>query len=262
MASRGNRGILSVVVAGLLLAGCSGGSGKAAPATSPTTTTAPVALNTAAQRASDKARAGQAALKLTDFPLGWTATPHSDAGDSSDTPAERVAEKNVETCSHLPKRFFDNKSDDQPSVDSPDFSKGQVGAGAAAQIQSSVELDRSAKAISEPLSYLALPRTAQCFGPFFKVVFQESVAKTPGVSLTGFSFAALSVGSLGDQSAGYQGRVTITGPKASIPLEFDLYFVRVNRAIIEMTATAFSIPFDQTFAQALLEKMVGRLKAV
>jgi hypothetical protein len=263
MARPVNRGILPIVaVAGLILAGCGGGSAQVAAAPPATTTRPAVAPNTPAQRAADKAHARRAVLKLTDFPLGWTSSPHDNSGNDSDTPAERAAEKNVESCSHLPKRFFDDTSDNQPAVDSPDFSKGQVGAGPAAEIQSNVEIDRSVSAISEPLSYLARPRTAQCFGPFFKAVFRQSVGKTPGVTLTDFKFGALSVGSLGDQSAGYQGRVTIAGPRASIPVEFDLYFVRVGRGIATLTATAFSIPFDQAFAQDLLQKMVSRLNPV
>ena len=135
-----NRGILPILaVAGLILTGCGGGSAKvAAPA--PTTTQPGVAPNTPAQRAADKAVAGRAVLKLSDFPLGWTSAPHDKSGSSGPPPA---IERRLVACSHLPKRFFDDQADQQPNVDSPDFSKGVVGAGPAARIESSVELDRT-----------------------------------------------------------------------------------------------------------------------
>ncbi len=253
-----NRGILPILaVAGMILTGCGGGSAKvAAPA--PTTTQPGVAPDTPAQRAADKVVAGRAVLKLSDFPLGWTSAPHDKSGSSGPPPA---IERKLVACSHLPKRFFDDQADQQPNVDSPDFSKGVVGAGPAARIESSVELDRTVRAISAPLSLIASPTAAKCFGPLFRAEFAEGVRTDPGVSLTGFSFHPLSAGSIGDQSAGFQSRVTIVGARVSIAVELDMYFVRVKRAIVVLTATTFSIPFDQAFAQDLLQKMVARLSA-
>ena len=251
-----------MVVAGVLLAGCGGGSAKvtAQPSTTtgPTTTTKPPAApNTPKQRAADTATAKRAVLKLSDLPFGWAANPHNSSGP--DLP------KSVETkflaCAHLPKRFVDNTNDNQPNADSPDFTKGTIGAGPAAEVDSSVELDRTVADISEPLSYFADPSTTKCFDPLFRAEFALALRGDKGVSLQDFAFRALSVASVGDQAAGFQGRVTITGPKASIPIEFDLYFVRKGRAIAMLTTVAFSVPFDQAFAQSLLEKMVGRLSA-
>ena len=219
--------------------------------------TSPAAApDTPAQRAADTALAKQAVLSLHDFPLGWTSSPHDNSG--SDVPAP--VEKQFEACTHIPKRFLDDKNDAQPSVDSPDFAKGTVGAGPAAMIQSSVEIDRAPADISAPLSYLSAPRTVACFGPFFRASFQQALKSEPGVAFTNFGIRALSVGSIGDQSAGFQGRVTLTGAHASIFVEFNLYFVRTGRAIVMLSAVTFSVPFDQSFAQTLLDKMVCRLK--
>jgi hypothetical protein len=247
----------------MLLASCGGGSAKvtAQPprATKTTTTTMPPAApNTPKQRVADTAVAKQAVLELSDLPFGWAANPHNNSGP--DLP------KSVETkflaCAHLPKRFIDNANDNQPNADSPDFTKGTVGAGPAAEVDSSVEVDRAVSDVSEPLSHFADPGTAKCFDPLFRAEFALALRGDTGVSLHGFALRALSVGTVGDQAAGFQGRVTITGPKASIPIEFDLYFVRKGRGIAMLTAVAFSVPFDQAFAQSLLQKMVGRLSAV
>jgi hypothetical protein len=258
----------ALIVASVLVAGCGGGSGKGAanppvtskPATNnATTTTKPSTVaETPQQRAADTALAKRAVLSLTDFPLGWTAGPHDNSGSAS-KPAE---ERKFLACTHIPKRFLDDNGNKQPNANSPDFSKGRIGAGPAAQISSSVEIDRSANDVSQPLSYLAAPRTVSCFDPFFRSVFNQSLRSKPGVSLRDFSFRALSVGSVGDQSAGFQGRVTVYGSRASIFVEFNLYFVRTGRAIVMLSAFTFSVAFDQSFGQALLEKMVGRLQTV
>jgi len=242
----------------MVFTACGSGSGHIA-ATSSSTTTASTTANTPAQVAADRTVAAGAVLKLADFPLGWTSSPHN-TSNSSGPPA--AVERAVVTCAHLPTRFLDNRADNQPHVDSADFTKGVVGAGPAAEIQSSVELDRSVNDISQPLTQLASPDATKCFAPLFRAEFADGVSKDPGVSLIDFSLNALSVGSIGDQSAGFQSRVTIVGARASIGIEVDLYFVRVKRAIAELTATAFSVPFDQGFAQTLLEKMVGRLTTV
>jgi hypothetical protein len=245
-----------LLAAGVLLAACSGGSSKSAVQPS-TTTKPPVVPNTPKQRAADKAIATKAVLALTDFPIGYTSTPHKNSGDDL-SPA---VEKKFLACTHIPKRLLDNSKSNQPHADSPDFMKGVVGAGPAIEVESNVEIDRALKDVSEPLTYLAAPNTVNCFQPFFKAAFESGLKGEPGVSLSNFTFRGLSVGPIGDQAAGFQGRVTLVGPRASLPLEFNLYFVRVGRSVVTLTATTFSIPMDQPYAQTLLEKMVGRLKA-
>jgi hypothetical protein len=54
--------------------------------------------------------------------------------------------------------------------------------------------------------------------------------------------------------------VTLTGAHAPIFVEFNLYLVRTGRAIVMLSAVTFSVPFDQSFAPTLLDKMIGRLE--
>src|SRR5438876_7050196 len=112
----------------------------------------------------------------------------------------RRVEKKFVACSGLPQRFLDTSKDDQPNADSPDFSKGKIGQGAATEVDSSVELDRSSKDISEPLSHLKT--AAKCFEPVFKALFAGG-KPDPGVTFTGLSVEPLDVGTVGDQSAAF-----------------------------------------------------------
>jgi hypothetical protein len=241
------RGLSLIVAAATMLvtAGCGGGSGAV---------TAP---NTPKQLAADKALAKQAVLKLSDLPAGYKGSPHSDSGDDLPPAVERT----FLACTHLPKSFIDDKSRTQPSADAPDFTKGEVGAGAASEVDSSVEIDRSSNDIKEPLSHLTGSTAADCFTPFFKAVFKQAVASEPSVTLGPVSVVALDFGGIGDQSSAFQGRVKISGPSRAIDFEFDFYFVRTGRAGVTMAAIGYDSTFDQTLARSLLKTVVSRLKA-
>ena len=102
------RGFVAFMAAGLLAAGCGGGS---------STVTAP---NTPKQIAADKATVEQALLTSADLPSGYTGTPH-DNSTSDDPPA--AVENQFVACSGFPKRLLDQKNDDQPHADAPDFSQ-------------------------------------------------------------------------------------------------------------------------------------------
>lgn len=247
MSGVGKRGLVIAIVAGVLAAGCGGGS------------SAVTAPNTPKQLAADKVVAKGAVLTANDLPAGYAGTPHDNS--SPNTPAETAAEKKFATCSGLPKRFIDSKDDGQPNADSPDFKKGEIGQGVATEIDSSVELDRSSNDIKDPLSRLTGTGAANCFKPFFEAVLKESLAGTPGVTLAPLAVTVLDLGSLGDQRSGFQGRSSVTGPGGSISFEFNFYFVRTGRAIVSMVAIGFGGPIDQALAKSLLTTMVGRLKA-
>jgi hypothetical protein len=239
----GKRAISAAIVAGAFAAGCGGGSGAV---------TAP---NTPKQLAADKATANQAVLTSNDLPAGYTGVPH-DESSSIDVPP--AVDKKFAACSGLPKRFLDTSKDDQPNSDSPDFSKGRIGQGAATEIDSSVELDRSSKDISEPLSHLST--AAKCFEPVFRALFAGGNA-TPGVRFTDLSVSSLEVDSVGDQSAAFQGSITVSGSARSIVVSFDLYFVRTGRAIVTMTTLGYDTEVSRALAKSLLQTMVDRLKA-
>jgi hypothetical protein len=245
MTAMRTRGILVLITAGTLLASCGGSSSSA---------TAP---STPKQIAADKATIKAALLTADDVPLGYSGVPHEDSDDSD--PPDAVVDAFVK-CSGFPKRLVSSKTDNQPQADAPDFSKGKIGQGAATEIDSSIELDRSAKDVSDPLSQLS-PNTAKCFEPLFRAAFKQSLGTDPTVSFGDVSVVPLTVGSVGDQAAAFKGQVNVSGTGLSIPIEFNLYFVRSGRAIVEMTALGYSTSFDKKLAEKLLGTMVDRLKA-
>jgi hypothetical protein len=243
MRGMGKRGFVAAIAVGLLTAACGGSGAVTAP-------------NTPKQLAADKATAQAALLTATDFPAGYKGTPHDNS--SSDDPPKSVQEKFVK-CSGLPARFLDTSKNDQPHADAPDFHKGVIGRGAATEVDSSIEFDRSSKDISEPLSHLA--NAAKCFEPLFKSVFTAGQATTPGVTFGGISVTSLDPSTVGDQAAAFQGVVTISAQRVSLKVHFDLYFVRRGRAIITLTALGYGTTFDRVTAKTLLQTMVDRLDA-
>ena len=215
------------------------------------------APNTPAQLAADKATIKAALLTADDLPLGYTGAPHDNS--STNDPPKAVQDAFV-ACSGFPKRLVDEKTADPPHAAAPDFTKGEIGRGSATEVDSSIELDRSSKDISGPMSHLSDPKAAKCFEPLFSSIFQQGQASEPKVSFSKVSVVKLDAGSVGDQSAAFQGHVTISGNGLSIPIEFDLYFVRSGRAVVELTTIGYTAPFDKTLAEKLIKTMIGRLK--
>lgn len=246
MAAMRTRGILVLTLAALLAASCGGGS------------SAVTAPNTPKQIAADKATIKQALLTADDLPLGYTGVPHVNSEDSA--PPQAVQDAFVK-CSGFPKRLVDPNKNDQPNADAPDFSKGKIGQGRATEVDSSIELDRSSKDISEPMTQLSDPKAAKCFEPLFKSTFQQGLGSDKSVSFGNVSVVALKVGSVGDQAAAFQGRVTVSGNGVTLPIEFNLYFVRSGRAVVELTAIGYSTSFDTTLAEKLVKTMVDRIAA-
>ena len=240
------RGFAIVVAAGALVASCGGSSSDAS------------APSTPKQFAADKATIKQALLTQDDLPVGYSGKPH-DNSNSSDPP-KAVIDAFVK-CSGFPKRLIESKDSDQPNLDAPDFTKGQVAQGAATEVDSNIELDRSANDIREPLALLARPTTAKCFEPFFDAAIKQSSGSDPSVTFSKASVKPLDVGSVGDQSAAFRGVVTVSAAGLSLPVEFNFYFVRSGRAMVQLFALASGTSFDTALAEKLIKTMIDRLDA-
>jgi hypothetical protein len=217
------------------------------------TLTAP---NTAEQLNADRSIAKQAVLTLSDLPPGYKGTPHEKS--SGDDIPKKVEQKFL-ACTHLPKRFIDDSNDDQPNADSPDFAKGNPATGAT-EIQSSVEIDRSSKDISEPLAYLKNDNMPGCFQPFFHAALAASFKDDPRFSVRSVTVKSISAGSAGDEGAGFQGRIAIGSPIGPLVVYFDLFFVRTGRAGVSLLAIGFREPAGLDLEQELLATMVRRLE--
>jgi hypothetical protein len=229
----------------VIAAGC-GSSSK--------TSTAP---NTPEQLKADKALAQQAVLIPSDLPAGYKGTPHKKS--SGDDIPKKVEQKFL-ACTRLPKRFIDDTNDSQPNADAPDFAKGSIATGPATEIDSSVEIDRSSKDISEPLAYLENDSVARCFQPFFHAALAAGLKDDPRFSIRGVTVKSVSAGAAGDEGAGFQGRMTIVSPIGPIDVFIDLFFVRTGRAAVTLTGIGFREPVGLDLEHGLLATMVGRLE--
>jgi hypothetical protein len=218
------------------------------------TSTAP---NTPEQLKADEAVARQAVLTLGDLPTGHEAKPHKPS--SGDDIPKKVEQKFL-ACTHLPKRFIDDTNDSQPNADSPDFSKGEIATGAATEIESSVEIDRSSKDISEPLAYLKNDSVPGCFQPFFHAALAAGLKDDPRFSVRSVTVKSIPAGSAGDEGAGFQGRMAIGSPIGTIVVFFDMFFVRSGRAGVTLLAIGFREPVGLDLEHELLATMVGRLE--
>jgi hypothetical protein len=242
----GKRGLGVLLLAVVLVTTAACGSAK--PKTAP---------NTPDQIKADRAIAKQALLTLSDLPSGYKGSPHKHSSGNDIPP--KVEAKFI-ACTHIPKRLVDNTNDDQPSADAPDFTKGDVTTGPTSEIDSSVEIDRSSKDISEPIDLLAQKGTAACFQPFFHAAIAQALKGEKGVSLGVLTVKSVSSGDAGDQGVGFQGRVDVVGPAATIPFYFDMFFVRSGRALVELSGNGTREPVGLDFEHQLLATMLERLK--
>lgn len=197
-------------------------------------------------------------LKLSDLPRGFRGTPPKQSSGNDVSPK---VEQQLVACAHLPKNFFDDSADDQPKADSHDFEMGVPG-GAVMLIQSSVEIDRSSKDLSEVLAYVAKEKTVRCFQPYFRAAFAQTMKGEPGISLRDLTVEPISAGSAGDQGAGFRGHATITAPRGTMEFFFDFLLVRTGRAAVIMAGIGIGEPVTLALEHELLAKVVGRLEGV
>ena len=246
------RGFVALLAVGLLATACGGSSAKTGGAGP--TTTKPA---TPQQLAADKALAQQAVLRLSDLPAGYKGTPHDESPD--DTPPAVL--KKFAACIHVPKseleQLFSNaKNPNKPSVDAPDFQL-DVSRLQQASFQNSVEVDRTTKEISEPLTLLAAPTAINCWKAFFAAAVSAG-APADG-SIKSVTVAALPDPKVGDQATAFEARMQITASGITVPLYFDFYLARRGRAGVSLLGLGTGMQIDHALEVALLGKVVHRL---
>ena len=220
---------------------------KAAPSStnaSQTTTT----TTTIAAKVSDKATARAIALRISDFPAGWTSTPHQ---ESKDDPGMG---KQFSDCMGLP---VDKLIPDSESVDSPDF---HTGSGAdEKEVQNSVGIG-SADDVDKAFDILASDKLPQCF----KEALDASLKKQPGLENATVGAAKvepLSVGEFGEKTIAYRVSVTVSARGISLDVYIDFVFIKVGNVGIMLSTQSLSQPFDNDLRTQLLNAVVDRAKA-
>jgi hypothetical protein len=239
---------MTVSAAMLVVTACGGGSGAV---------TAP---NTAKQLAADKALAKRAVLRLGDMPAGYKASPSSNSPDD-DIPQPVLSK--FATCAKVPKAKIasllnTHPDPSKPSVDSPDFDSNDASVGTSTSFQNNVELDRSSKDLSEFLEFLGAKSALKCWRALFKSVFEATAA--PGDSVRGLTVVGLPSPSMGDESAAFGVRVTVSGSTRAVKAYLDFYLVRRGRAAITLVASGIGQRVDSSLALSLLQTVDDRVK--
>jgi hypothetical protein len=233
----------------LIAASCGGGSGAV---------TAP---NRPKQIAADKAIAKQAVLRPGDLPAGYKASPHQTS--SSNKIPQSVARK-FATCAHIPEAEIvslmnGTHEPDKPSADSPDFAKSDSVTRFDVTFENNVEIDRSSKDLSVPLDRFGAKRALPCWKALFQAAFDQT--QPTGASYRDLSVTSLPISRLGDQSAAFEARVTISASGRSVNTYLDFFLVRRGRAGISLLATGIGVRVDLSLERSLLNTVVGRLSA-
>lgn len=246
----GARRLAASVLAVILV--CAAGCGSSSK-----TTTAP---NTPEQRKIDKQFATRAALKLTDLPAGYTASPHQN-DPSNDTPDPLL--RKFAACAKIPKariaQFLNSTPDpNEVEVDAPDFSRKDLNTGFSTTFESSVDFERSAKDVTEPFAIFTGKRALPCWRDLFQSVFESSAAKQHD-SIRNVAVVAISTGRIADESAGLGISTTLVGAARSVNLYIDLYLAGTGRTATSLLATSIGVRTDQSLALSLLRKVAVRL---
>jgi hypothetical protein len=250
MAGIRRRALVATVTAAMLLVAACGGGGSSV-------VNAP---NTPKQIAADEALAKQAVLRLGDLPAGYKGAPHSKSsgGDVPQSVLDKFA-----TCAKVPKSkiaHLMNGNDDpsKPSADSPDFDLKDASTGVSSSFENNVEADRSSEDVSEPLDLLAAKSALECWKDLSRSVIEETAP--PGGSVRDLSVVSLPIGKIGDQSAAFEVRVTLSGSARTVKAYLDFYLVRSGRAGISLVASGINQRVDSSLALSLLRTVVSRLK--
>jgi hypothetical protein len=214
-----------------------------------TTTTVKSNQNVAA----DQAAAQAAALKLSDFPSGWTSQPQSDDTENSTLQA-RLA-----NCLGVSEAQFTSPP---AHYQSPDFSdsndntaSSEVGYRATAAEQAPV------------FALFASPKTPGCFSEAVTAAVNQEAKHPsdpnntlpPNLKFGTATVSPMSFPSYGDKSLAYRVKVPITYQGLSIDAYVDLVVAIKGRADVLMDFEATSNPFPTDQEQHYTGLVVSRL---
>lgn len=229
-----------VLTAGFLTAGMAACGGSSSKGSSPSTT----ASGAGSTAATDQAEARAALLVVSDFPAGWTPTPHKSNGSSSDGSTQ------LRQCAGEPA----NEADTVESH-SPDFKMGDQ-----LEVDSSTNIKASAAVAERALAGIKGPRFIPCAkAEFEKIVRDEAAGQQATVGA--LSFTPLDIGHHGDGEAGFRIAVPLTAQGQTITLTLDLALVRSGAVERTYSFVGTGAVFDPALEQALLDKADARVAA-
>lgn len=249
-----SRRLATIVVAALTtatLAACgSSGSSTSTSTTSPSTSVDKKAMRAGLVRASD-------------FPSDWRDTGKRPSS-SSDKATQRVA-KGIAECREFAKQA--EISDRQTKVKSNEFENATEAAADPNQVStSSNDVVAYASAAEAKTAYDAFAgsSTTTCLQRLFDKILQQQMAAsaTPGQPTPNLETTVerLGVPAAGDATTAYQVVVSISVGGASQQLGLVVQLVRVERYVVNYTATLYQAAPDQ-FGENLVARSMGRFEA-
>ena len=220
-------GLALVVVA----IGCGGGDDEPERAATPTATASP----TVTPAADDETAAEFAALKLADFPSGWTANENPENLESRCEDVETAKERT------------------SARANSPRFNTGQT-----TLVQNAVYVFDDEPTAQEAFTLVAGAETQDCYSEAVTDVF----AAQAGVESGEPQIAPLEVAAVGDEHAAARVTLPIKAQGLEVNVTIDLVFVRAGRALsLNLFVNALA-PFEAALRDRLTAATVGRLAAV
>ena len=228
-----------VAVLALVATGCGDDNETASTSTTAAAETSTTADgdSTTTVASSGSEAAEKIVLQKSDFPSGWTSTPAD-----PDQPGVDPTEEELEKC------LGAELSDDEDSVDSPDFEKDESQVSSSAGFaDSDDELEADWKAIQSAK-----------FLPCLKEQLEAELAKDEDVKFEDTTVAELPYPDLGDGTRAVRVSTTGVADGQRIPAYFDVVFIRKGLAKLTLTFVNLGAEFDADLAEDLGRKVVAR----
>ncbi len=216
--------------------GCGGGDDDeperaATPTPTPTATASP----TVTPAADDQTAADFAALKIEDFPNGWTANDNAEDLESRCEDVETAKERT------------------SARGNSPRFSTGQT-----TLVQNAIYVFPDEPTAQEAFALVSGAETQDCYSKAVTDVFAGQAGVESGTP----QIAPLEVAAIGDEHAAARVTIPVKAQGLEVNVSIDLVFMRAGRGIsLNLFVNALA-PFEAGLRDGLTDATVGRLAAV
>lgn len=223
---------------------------QTAPTSVESSTSAPAPSSTL-QYASvaDAEKAHSLVLQQSEFPPGWTSSPHKESASGQETG------KQLSACVGRP----DSATYETADVHGPDF---EMGTGTSAlKVESDATYVKTRADAEADFAALSGPKLPGCFKDLFGKTL-EGDAATQGVSLKSSAFDAQPVAQqYGDGTVRYRLTATLQGPRGEATIYLDLVAMFKDRAEVDAIFSTFGQPFPAELEDSLVSALGNKLAA-
>jgi hypothetical protein len=232
------------IVCALLFALTACGSSSKKTSSSATTGKAETSTTAKANSEADKALAAKINLVAGDLPTGWTAKAAASSGASSD-----ASEKELADCLGVPAP----KTIDSATVDSPDFSMGEI-----TTASSSVNVFKNSGDAKNDIGKGRLPKFSDCV----KKQLSDAISKeAAGATVGNVTLERKADPKFGDEALAYHLTMPLEALGQKIPLSFDFVVIRKGRVAASLNFVSSPDAFDAALESTLIGKVGQRLEA-